>query len=155
MLAISKTMDTGDDHFSLKWNNFRSSLTEGFHDFLQEEMMVDVTLAAEGKFLQAHKLVLSVCSPYFKNLFNVNPCKHPIVILKDVSHNELSYVLQFMYKGEVGVKHEELPSFLKLADTLKLKGLAGVKVEVSYIQNFSYFWWNMQNTHINFHLFSE
>lgn len=62
----------------------------------------------------------------------VNPCKHPIVILKDVSHHELSYMLEFMYKGEVGVRHEELPSFLKLAETLKVKGLAGEKIEVSY-----------------------
>lgn len=61
----------------------------------------------------------------------VNPCRHPIIILKDVGHNELSYMLQYMYKGEVGVKHDDLPSFLKLADTLKVKGLAGEKIEVS------------------------
>lgn len=61
-----------DDQFSLKWNNFQSNLATGFHDLLQEEMMVDVTLAAEGKFLQAHKIILSVCSPYFKDLFKVS-----------------------------------------------------------------------------------
>lgn len=64
--------DNIDDQFSLKWNNFQSNLATGFHDLLQEEMMVDVTLAAEGKFLQAHKIILSVCSPYFKDLFKVS-----------------------------------------------------------------------------------
>lgn len=53
------------------------------------------------------------------------------MIFKDVGHNELSYMLEFMYRGEVGVKHEELPSFLKLAESLKIKGLNGDKVEVS------------------------
>lgn len=44
-------------------------------------MMVDVTLAAEGKFVQAHKLVLSVCSPYFKSLFKVKIFLPPSPIL--------------------------------------------------------------------------
>lgn len=69
----------------------------------------------------------------FYFLPQVNPCKHPIVILKDIGHQELAYMLDFMYKGEVGVKHEELPSFLKLAEMLKVKGLAGEVLEVSVL----------------------
>lgn len=59
------------DQFSLKWNNFSSNLTSGFLSHLTENDLVDVTLAVEGQLLQAHKLVLSVCSPYFKNIFKV------------------------------------------------------------------------------------
>jgi hypothetical protein len=59
------------DQFSLRWNNFHSNLTSGFHALLQGEDLVDVTLAAGGQFVQAHKIVLSVCSPYFKDLFKV------------------------------------------------------------------------------------
>lgn len=61
------------EQFSLRWNNFHNNLTAGFHDLLLGEDLVDVTLAAEGKFVQAHKMVLSVCSPYFKDLFKVSP----------------------------------------------------------------------------------
>jgi len=59
------------EQFSLRWNNFHSNLAAGFHDLLAGEDLVDVTLAADGKFVQAHKMVLSVCSPYFKELFKV------------------------------------------------------------------------------------
>ena len=31
---------------------------------------------------QAHKMILSACSPYFKALLEENPAKHPIIILK-------------------------------------------------------------------------
>ncbi|KAK6629157.1 hypothetical protein RUM43_002974 [Polyplax serrata] len=126
-------MENSDDQFSLKWNNFQSNLATGFHDLLQEEDMVDVTLAAEGKILYAHKIILSVCSPYFKDLFKVNPCKHPIVILKDVGHQELADMLDFMYRGEASVRQEDLAAFLKLAETLKVKGLAGDKEESSSV----------------------
>ena len=67
-----RMMSEGEsDQFSLRWNNFHSNLTSGFHALLQGEDLVDVTLAAGGQFVQAHKIVLSVCSPYFKDLFKV------------------------------------------------------------------------------------
>lgn len=59
------------EQFSLRWNNFSNNLTYGFLSHLTENNLVDVTLAVEGQLLQAHKLVLSVCSPYFKNIFKV------------------------------------------------------------------------------------
>ncbi|XP_023709919.1 broad-complex core protein isoform X10 [Cryptotermes secundus] len=118
-------VETEGEQFSLRWNNFHSNLTSGFHALLQGEDLVDVTLAAAGQFVQAHKIVLSVCSPYFKELFKVNPCRHPIVILKDVGHKELVAILQFMYQGEVNVQQEELSAFLKTAEMLQIKGLTG------------------------------
>lgn len=59
------------EQFSLKWNNFSNNLTSGFLNHLTENDLVDVTLAVDGQLLQAHKLVLSVCSPYFKSIFKV------------------------------------------------------------------------------------
>ncbi|CAH1127898.1 unnamed protein product [Ceutorhynchus assimilis] len=117
-------MDTGTgEQFSLCWNNFHTNLSSGFHSLLKDEDLVDVTLAAEGKFVKAHKTVLSVCSPFFKDLFRVNPCKHPIVILPDVKYGALRSLLHFMYQGEVSVSQEEIPNFMKVAEMLKVKGL--------------------------------
>lgn len=113
------------EQFSLRWNNFHTNLKSGFHDLLQQAEMVDVTLAVDGHFLQAHKVVLSICSPYFKMMFKTNPCKHPIVILKDVGHENMKDILQFMYMGEVSVLRENLSSFLRTAEILQVKGLTG------------------------------
>ncbi|XP_030755747.1 protein bric-a-brac 1-like isoform X1 [Sitophilus oryzae] len=115
-------MEVGDQ-FSLCWNNFHTNLSTGFHSLLEDEDLVDVTLAADGKYLKAHKTVLSVCSPFFKDLFRVNPCKHPIVILPDVNYEALKNLLHFMYHGEVSVSQEEIPTFMKVAETLRVKGL--------------------------------
>ncbi|KAL1491806.1 hypothetical protein ABEB36_012348 [Hypothenemus hampei] len=111
------------EQFSLCWNNFHNNLSSGIHSLLLDQDLVDVTLAAEGKLLKAHKAVLSVCSPFFKELFRLNPCKHPIVILPDVSYSTLKHLLHFMYQGEVSVSHDEIPSFMRVAQTLKVKGL--------------------------------
>jgi hypothetical protein len=79
-------VETEGEQFSLRWNNFHSNLTAGFHALLQGEDLVDVTLAAAGQFIQAHKIVLSVCSPYFKELFKVSTRKHLNEIFKVLNH---------------------------------------------------------------------
>ncbi|CAK9833404.1 Broad-complex core protein isoform 6 [Anthophora retusa] len=111
------------EQFSLVWNSFPRNLSSGLYTLLTDEQLVDVTLAAEGQILRAHKLILSVCSTYFRELFKGNSCKHPIVILKDVNYRDLSAMLHFMYQGEVNIKQEDIASFLKVAETLQIKGL--------------------------------
>lgn len=67
-----------EQQFSLSWKNFHGNLSDGFAGLLDSGEFVDVTLAVDGQLLQAHKVVLSICSPYFKRMFQLNPCQHPI-----------------------------------------------------------------------------
>ncbi|XP_060534588.1 protein tramtrack, beta isoform-like isoform X4 [Cylas formicarius] len=115
--------------YCLRWNNHQPNFISVFSSLLNSESLVDVTLAAEGKHLQAHKVVLSACSSYFQSLFTVNPCQHPIVILKDVKFVDLKTMVDFMYYGEVNVSQEQLPYILKTAEMLKIKGLAEIPVD--------------------------
>lgn len=118
-----------DQQFSLSWNNFHGNLTKGFAGLLGNGEFVDVTIAVEGHLLQAHKVILSICSPYFKKMFQLNPCQHPIVVLRDVTHKAMRDLLQFMYHGEVSVKREDLTSFIGTAEVLQIKGLTNKETE--------------------------
>ena len=61
-----------DQHFCLRWNNFHSNIATSFEQLRDHEDFVDVTLACEGRTIKAHKVVLSACSPYFRNLLKVS-----------------------------------------------------------------------------------
>lgn len=61
----------GGGQVCLKWNSFHSSLTSGFKSLWEEKGLVDVTLASDGQCIQAHKLILSACSPFFREVFKV------------------------------------------------------------------------------------
>lgn len=117
-----------DQQFSLSWNNFHGNLSKGFAGLLGKGEFVDVTIAVDGHLLQAHKVILSICSPYFKKMFQLNPCQHPIVVLRDVSHKAMRDLLQFMYHGEVSVKREDLTSFIGTAEVLQIKGLTNKEI---------------------------
>ncbi|XP_072746438.1 uncharacterized protein Ttk isoform X2 [Anoplolepis gracilipes] len=112
--------------FCLRWNNHQSNLLSVFDQLLHDESFVDVTLAVEGQLLRAHKMVLSACSPYFQALFVGHPDKHPIVILKDVPYVDMRSLLDFMYRGEVSVDQDRLTAFLRVAESLRIKGLTEV-----------------------------
>ncbi|KAK8762057.1 hypothetical protein V5799_026677, partial [Amblyomma americanum] len=113
----------GSQQFCLKWNNHQSNMLAVFYQMLSNEALVDVTLACEGLSLKAHKMVLSACSPFFQALFAENPCKHPIVILKDMRYTDLRAIVEFMYRGEVDVSQDDLMALFKTAEILKVKGL--------------------------------
>ncbi|XP_017875466.1 protein bric-a-brac 2-like isoform X1 [Ceratina calcarata] len=109
----------------LKWNSFLNNIATSFESLWEEEGLVDVTLTSDGQCLTAHKVILSASSPFFKKVFQTNPCQHPVIILQDVHFSELEALLIFIYKGEVNIEQKNLPALLKAAETLQIRGLSG------------------------------
>ncbi|XP_043504098.1 longitudinals lacking protein, isoforms A/B/D/L-like isoform X11 [Polistes fuscatus] len=116
-----------DQQFCLKWNNHQSTLIQNFDTLLESGTLVDCTLAAEGKYLKAHRVVLSACSPYFEGLLSEHYDKHPVFILKDVKFKELKAMIDYMYRGEVNISQDQLTALLKAAESLQIKGLSESK----------------------------
>lgn len=55
-----------NQQFCLRWNNHQSTLVQVIDNLLSSGVLVDCTLAAEGQYLHAHKVVLCACSPYLE-----------------------------------------------------------------------------------------
>nr|CAD7578005.1 unnamed protein product [Timema californicum] len=142
-----------NQQFSLRWNNYLRHITNAFDSLRSDEDLVDVTLSCEGKRIRAHKMLLSACSTYFRDLFKVscetfndpdstvhpdsrgrgvdvillfqeNPCQHPVIIFRSVKFEDLSALIDFMYQGEVNVLQDQLASFLTTAELLAVQGLS-------------------------------
>jgi len=113
-----------NEKYCLRWNDFESNISTAFRELREEKDFFDVTLACDDKQVQAHKVILSACSPFFRSVLRRNPHQHPLLYLRGVKYNELVNVLNFMYQGEVNIAQEELTEFLSVADDLRVKGLA-------------------------------
>ncbi|CAK1549946.1 unnamed protein product [Leptosia nina] len=109
--------------FSLRWNNYVSHVTEAFNILRFENDLVDVTLCCDGGKIKAHRMLLSACSNYFKQIFKENPCQHPVIIFRNFKYEDLNAIINFMYHGEVNIFQEQLESFLITAELLEVKGL--------------------------------
>ncbi|KAF2354876.1 BTB/POZ domain [Trinorchestia longiramus] len=109
---------------SLKWNNHSSNFKVAIASLQEKAVLSDATIACDGHLFPVHKLVLSTCSDFFARVFSSTPCKHPVIVLHDLPHQNLTYLLSYMYAGEVNVPQAHLPTLIKAAETLQIKGLA-------------------------------
>ncbi|XP_066966991.1 zinc finger and BTB domain-containing protein 14-like isoform X2 [Macrobrachium rosenbergii] len=115
---------SSDGLLSLRWNNHHSSFMLALANLRNKENYSDITLACDGKFYSVHKIVLSTCSDYFVEILSRTPCKHPIIVLKDIRQQDLEALLNYMYLGEVNVVQNDLACLIKAAECLRIKGLA-------------------------------
>lgn len=91
--------------------------------FFFQEVLCDTTIACDGHFYPVHKIVLSSGSEYFQKLFEAVEKQPVLIVLADIQHQYLETLLDYMYMGEVNVLQSELPSFMKVAERLKIRGL--------------------------------
>ncbi|XP_067641817.1 modifier of mdg4 isoform X2 [Eurosta solidaginis] len=115
--------------YSLRWNNYFRHLTYALDNHRTNDDFVDVSLCCDGRKLKAHKVVLSSCSSYFKEIFRENPHPHPVIIFKFIKFEDLTSIIEFMYQGEVNVQQEALQSFLQTAELLSVQGLTAEEKE--------------------------
>ena len=113
----------GSEKFCLKWNDFESNISASFKELRHDSELFDLTLACEDDHLAAHKVILSACSSFFRNILRrTKNHQNLLLYLKGVSAKEMESVLNFMYHGEVSVAQNDLNSFLQVAEDLQVKG---------------------------------
>ena len=99
--------------FSLKWNDFQEKTINTFSKLRKEDDFFDVTLvSADQKQIMAHKVVLSSCSEYFRNLLKTNKHSHPMLCMTGIGSVDMENILDYIYQGEVQIFRKILTSFL-------------------------------------------
>ena len=84
------------EKFCLRWNDFESNISGAFRELREDKDFFDVTLACDDDQMQAHKVILSACSPFFRTILRRNKHEHPLLYLKGVKYADLVSVLDFM-----------------------------------------------------------
>ena len=151
MAATDHLIASGTDNYCLRWNEFEKKYAESFRHLRDNEYFTDVTLTTEGHSVKAHRVILSACSTYFHAILKtMGPWQHPVLMLQvglnnllivksipdsgvllmiflpcfqDVKPQELNALIDFIYFGQVHMSQDSLPTFLKIAERLKIKGL--------------------------------
>ena len=123
------------EKFCLKWNDFSSNVSKSFGLFRTADYLHDVTLVSDDyKQVSAHKLVLSACSEYFRNIFKNNHTKnihHLLLCLDGISSTDLENIVDYIYNGEIQIYQDNLDRFLTIAQRFRLEGLLSDKEEPS------------------------
>jgi len=123
----------GDEEFLLKWHDHHASFFLLVEELVTREQLTDVTLSCGDMILNAHSLMLSVCSPYFRSLLSENQHreKHHIIHLNGVPGRLMQQLLVYMYRGEISICQEDLGPLIETARCLQIKGLSMANSDVT------------------------
>ena len=115
------------EKFCLKWNDFQENIKASFGKLREGNDFSDVTLVCDDGEIEAHKVVLSSCSPFFQRLLQKvkHHHQHPLLFMRGLKAGQLTNIVDFIYHGEVSISQEDLNAFLALAQEFELKGLTG------------------------------
>ena len=109
---------------NLKCSDFLTNVFNSFSQLKSSDIFTDVTLVTDdNKQIQAHKIILSVGSEYFRNILSDKSHPYPMLCLDGVTSEDLAWIIQYLYVGEVSVPQSSLQKFLKIANKLKCHGL--------------------------------
>jgi len=110
----------------LKQNDFESNVKHFFRELREESNYFNVTLATDDdQRIQAHRIVLSAGSKFFRKMFvNINHSS-PFIYLKGIKSVDLEKIIDFLYNGETFIAHDELEKFLNTAEELQVNGIHG------------------------------
>lgn len=118
------------ENFLLKWNDHSTSILSATSVLFQSSGLTDVTIGTTDQSFRAHKLVLSICSSTFSQLFSADGAlssqQNPFIYMQDVPSKHIDILLRYMYEGEVSVEEADLAPLLTSARGLGIKGLCEV-----------------------------
>ncbi|XP_055601850.1 uncharacterized protein LOC129750800 [Uranotaenia lowii] len=139
----------------VKWVDFSDHMFDTFLNVYAQGLFTDVTLVvANGGQLKACRMVLSMASKFFEDIFvtafgsmglvggeMVGGMEHVIkIVIPDVSYAVMKHVLHFIYTGEVQMNARDMSDFFEACQMFRLKGLdytngniSGVKIGGSNI----------------------
>ena len=113
------------EKYNVLWEGYNDHLRQMLHSMMKFDEFTDGTLVSDDlQEIQAHRVVLSACSPVLKNMLQKRNGGVPVIYLKGIKFSEMEPILQFMYLGITTVEQSKISGFLEVAKNLEIKELS-------------------------------
>ncbi|XP_065500073.1 kelch-like protein 3 isoform X3 [Caloenas nicobarica] len=92
------------------------------NELRSKRLLCDVVIVAESVEMEAHRVVLAACSPYFCAMFtgDMSESKAKKIEIKDVDGQTLRKLIDYIYTAEIEVTEENVQVLLPAASLLQL-----------------------------------
>ncbi|XP_065269292.1 kelch-like protein 41 [Emys orbicularis] len=109
-------------------------LQDGLKELLDEKKFIDCYLKAGDKSLPCHRLILSACSPYFREYFlsEQSEEKKKEVVLDNVDPSILDMIVKYLYSASIDLNDSNVQDIFALASRFQIPSV--FTVCVSYLQ---------------------
>ncbi|XP_031714448.1 kelch-like protein 41a [Anarrhichthys ocellatus] len=115
---------------------FQSTLLQdGLKELLNENKLIDCVLKVGDRSIPCHRLILSACSPYFRELCFLEDGKEKDtmeVILENMDPNVMEAIVNYMYSAEIDINDNNVQDILAAANRFEIPSV--FTVCVNYLQ---------------------
>ncbi|XP_040214883.1 kelch-like protein 10 [Rana temporaria] len=96
-----------------------------FHDLRMEDEFCDVTIKVDDVMFRAHKIILSVCSLYFRTLFSERWTKtgKNVYHIPGIAADMMRLILLYAYTNAISISSENVEDLFMAADQFNILGL--------------------------------
>lgn len=105
------------------------------HELRERHMLCDVTITVDGQDFEAHKIVLSGCSPYLRAMFTngMLETEKERVEIQGLDPCSMGQLIDFMYTSMIEITVDNVQGILQGASMLGLHQLR--KMSATFLQS--------------------
>lgn len=110
---------------TIKWSDHKKEIIEEQQYLFKKNLECDcVLISAQGQRIQAHQIILSSSSEFFRKILSDLPpmIELPTIYLPDADTCILEAILKFVYTGETTISSNYLTTLLEFCNFLDVKG---------------------------------
>ncbi|XP_053296421.1 kelch-like protein 41a [Pleuronectes platessa] len=115
---------------------FQSTLLQdGLKELLNENKLIDCILKVGDRSIPCHRLILSACSPYFRELYFAEDGKdvdNSEFVLENVDPNIMESIVNYMYSADIDINENNVQDILVVANRFQIPSV--FTVCVNYLQ---------------------
>ena len=106
-------------------------LLEAMTELWMRKDLCDVSLVVGDREINAHRVVLSAASPYFRAMFTseMSESKQSSVVIRDVTYESMVMLVNYAYTATVQISEDTVQALLPAACLLQLNGVVSVCCE--------------------------
>ena len=124
MQGIERFKMMREKRSSYKWTNQSERTAEIWSQLFTSNKFTDVTLVCnDQQTIQAHRLILSACSPIFNKILDQNSSSNPWIYLRGIDYEEMKAIIQFIYLGTVTMEDNKVNEFFEIAEDLEIASI--------------------------------
>ncbi|XP_006819299.2 kelch-like protein 24 [Saccoglossus kowalevskii] len=92
------------------------------HEMQQEKTNTDVELKVNNELIEAHRVLLAACSPYFTAMFtsNMKESLERVVEVRNIDDSIMEKLIKYMYTGEIEMDENDSQSMLETSCLLQI-----------------------------------
>ena len=108
----------------LEFDGFDSFLVNALRKIFEANVFPDVTLVGDDEFpIEAHRIILTAHSSVLERAIVESKSTKPTLHLKGFNYQDLTFLMQYLYLGEVSVPFAQASELLKMGKYLQINQL--------------------------------